>query len=69
MTYQVQIRTMFGWLNTCTDDNGATYTVFDTFEDANQELQDLLEDLSHAVQAGYMEDFNPQDYRIAKVAP
>jgi hypothetical protein len=68
MTYEVQTYTLCdGWINTWTEDDQPM--TFDTLEDAQKELQEHLDDLAHAVQTGNMDDYNPEDYRIERIAP
>ena len=68
MTYEVQTYTLCaGWINLWTEGLD-TLVTFDTYEDAQNELQDFLIELAHAVQAGHLDDFSPEDYRIGKVA-
>lgn len=67
MTYQVQTYTLCdGWINTWTEND--TPLTFDTLEEAQIALQDHLNDLAHAVMFG-MDDYNPEDYRIERIAP
>jgi len=66
MTYEVQ--TLIypdSWENTWTDDDKPAQ--FDTYEAAEAELADHLHSLADAVKQGYMEDYNPEDYRIQKL--
>lgn len=69
MTYEVQTYTLsYGWINIWTEDRDTLLT-FDTLENAQKALQEHLDDLAHAVQTGNMDDYNPEDYRIERIAP
>ena len=69
MTYEVQTYTLCaGWINIWTEGLD-TLVTFDTYDEAQKELQDFLIELANAVQAGHLDDFSPEDYRIGKVAP
>jgi hypothetical protein len=66
MTYQVQTYTLCdGWINTWSEDD--ELMTFDTFEQAQKELQDFLSEMAHAVQIGHLDDFNPENYRIKEI--
>lgn len=68
MKYEVQTFTLcYGWVNIWQDDDREP-VIFDTLEDARTELADYLAALAHAVKAGHLDDYNPEDYRIEKVA-
>jgi len=41
--------------------------LYDTKEEAEAELADLLADMEYAVEMGYMEDSNAHDWRVAEV--
>jgi hypothetical protein len=67
MTYEVQTYTLCaGWINLWTDD-GNTLVTFETLEDAQKELDGFLKDQAHFVEIGHLEDFSPEDYKIAEV--
>jgi len=67
MTYEVQTLTHPDtWENTWTDALDDTPVKFSTYEKAAQELDDHLREMAYAVKQGYLEDFNPSDYRIIK---
>jgi hypothetical protein len=67
MTYEVQTLTYFNaWENTWTED-GNEPTVFNTYAEAAAELADFLDDLAHAAKNNFLEDYNPEDYRIKKL--
>ena len=69
MTYQVQTYTLCdGWVNIWTDSLDDTLVTFATREAAQAELDEYLSEAAYAVKAGYLEDFNPEDYRIEEVA-
>ena len=69
MTYQVQTYTLCdGWVNIWTDSLDDTLVTFATREAAQAELNEYLSEAAYAVKAGYLEDFNPEDYRIEEVA-
>ena len=69
MTYEVQTYTLCaGWINLWTEGLN-TLVTFDTFEDAQKELQDFLGELANAVELGHLDDFSPDDYRIERIAP
>jgi hypothetical protein len=42
--------------------------IFDSREAAQEELADYLAALADEVKAGHLDDYNPEDYRIEKVA-
>jgi hypothetical protein len=48
-------------------DDGNTLVTFETFEDAQKELDGFLKDQAHMVEIGHLEDFSPEDYKIAEV--
>ena len=67
MKYEVQTYTLcFGWVNIWQDDDKKP-VVFDSREAAKAYLSDYLADLTNAVKIGYLDDFNPKDYKIEKV--
>jgi hypothetical protein len=69
MTYEVQTYTLcYGWVNIWSDSD-STLVTFDTLEQAQNELQDFLSEMAHAVQLGHLDDFSPEDYRIEEIAP
>ena len=41
--------------------------LFDTREEAEAELADLIKGMAYAVKKGYMEDYNAHDWRVAEV--
>jgi hypothetical protein len=41
--------------------------LYDTKEEAEAELADLLADMEYAVEMGYMEDSEAHDWRVAEV--
>ena len=62
MTYEVQtLLYPDTWENTWSD------AQFDTYKAAKDELADHLRAMAYAVKQGYMEDYNPADYRIQKL--
>ena len=68
MTYEVQTLTAPDtWENTWTDSLDDTPVKFDTYEAAQAELEDHLREMAYAVEQGYLEDYNPSDYRIKKL--
>jgi hypothetical protein len=68
MTYEVQTLTYPDiWENTWTDSLDDTPVKFDTYEAAQAELEDHLREMAYAVEQGYLEDYNPADYRIQKL--
>ena len=68
MTFEIQTYTLCdSWGNTLLDENGELVT-FATYEAAQAELNDHLADLAHAVENGYMGSYDPEDYRIVRVA-
>jgi hypothetical protein len=68
MTYEVQTYTLCdGWINMWTEDD--TILTFDTHEGAEIALKEHLEDLAQFVKIGHLQDFNPEDYRIERIAP
>jgi len=68
MTYEVQTLTHPDtWENTWSDSLNDTPVQFDTYEAAEAELADFLNELTYAVKNNYMGDFNKADYRIKKL--
>jgi hypothetical protein len=65
MKYEVQTLTWAdGWVNTWSIDGDPEY--FDTYEDAEFALHEMLADIKEAVALGDMEElYDPSDYRIA----
>ncbi len=64
--YEVQENTLTGWVNTWSDDNGAT--TFDSPQDAQAELDWFLQEMLEEVNAGNMEDApNADDFRIVPI--
>jgi hypothetical protein len=59
-----------GW-STTTDDNGTMVPhLFDTREEAQAEIDDLIESVAEAVAEGDMSDeYDRDDYRIVEVDP
>ena len=53
-------------MNLWTDNDNEPVT-FDTRKAAEAYLSDYLDGLTHAVKAGHLDDFNPEDYKIEKV--
>lgn len=66
--YEVQEYCLFGgWTNTWSDDQGAT--VFDSQEEAEEELHAFLVDCHEAYKAGEMLDYIDEDsFRIVEVS-
>jgi hypothetical protein len=68
MIYEVQTRMYPNqWENVWTDSLDDTLVTFATREAAQAELNEYLSEAAYAVKAGYLEDFNPEDYRIVEV--
>jgi hypothetical protein len=68
MNYEVQTLTHPDtWENTWSDSLNDTPVQFDTYEAAEAELADFLNELTYAVKNNYMGDFNKADYRIKKL--
>jgi len=65
MKYEVQTLTWAdGWVNTWSINGDPEY--FDTYEDAEFALHELLSDINEAYEEGFMSDnYDPSDYRIA----
>jgi hypothetical protein len=65
MKYEVQTLTWAdGWVNTWSLNGDPEY--FDTYEDAEFALHEMLADIKEAVALGDMEEpYDPSDYRIA----
>ena len=63
-----EIQQLFGgtWEN-CLQYNDETPIVLDTIEDAQAELKFHFDNLQHAVDDGYIDDYNPEDFRIIGV--
>lgn len=67
MTYEVQTLTFLNvWENTWTHD-GVEPVQFDTYAEAAKELAGFLDDMQHAAQNNFLEDYSPSDYRIKKL--
>jgi len=67
MTYEVQTLTFLNvWENTWTDD-GVEPVQFATYAEAAKELAGFLDDMQHAAQNNFLEDYRPSDYRIKKL--
>jgi hypothetical protein len=68
MTFEVQTFIYSGiWENTWSDSLDDTPVQFDSYEAAEAELADFLNELTYAVKNNYMGDFNQSDYRIKKL--
>jgi len=68
MTFEIQTYTRCdGWVNTLTDSLDDTLVTFATYEAAQNELDDHLANLAHAVENGLMDDYSADDYRIVGV--
>ena len=68
MTFEVQTFIYPGtWENTWSDSLNDTPVQFDSYEAAEAELADFLNELTYAVKNNYMGDFNQLDYRIKKL--
>jgi hypothetical protein len=67
MKYEVQTLTWLdGWVNTWSINGDPEY--FDTYEDAEFALHELLKDIHEAYEEGFMsDDYDPSDYRISIV--
>jgi hypothetical protein len=67
MKYEVQTLTWLdGWVNTWSINGDPEY--FDTYEDAEFALHELLKDIHEAYEEGFMSDnYDPSDYRISIV--
>jgi len=67
MKYEVQTLTWAdGWVNTWSINGDPEY--FDTYEDAEFALHELLADINEAYEEGFMSDnYDPSDYRISVV--
>lgn len=66
MRYQILTYTLCeGWVNIWTDNE--VLITFDSLDQAQKELQDFLSEMAESVQLGYLDDFNPEDYKIEKV--
>jgi hypothetical protein len=67
MTYEVQTLTYRNtWENTWTED-GVEPVQFGTYAEAAAELAGFLDDMQHAAKNNFLEDYNPEDYRIKKL--
>lgn len=55
-----------GWVNTWVDDDEKP-VVFDTLEQAQDELNTYLFGLSIDVDLGNIEDYSPEDFRITEI--
>lgn len=62
--YEVQIHTTSGWSNEWFDDE-ENPIIFNTLEEAKEELASHLQDLQAAVEKGDIEGFRAHDYRVA----
>jgi hypothetical protein len=67
MTYEIQTRFAHGWENTLSDSLDDAPVQFATYDDAAAELADHMREAAYAVEQGYLEDFNPSEYRIKKI--
>jgi hypothetical protein len=67
MKYEVQTLTWVdGWVNTWSINGDPEY--FDTYEDAEFALHELLKDIHEAYEEGFMsDDYDRSDYRISIV--
>ena len=67
MKYAIETHTLCdGWVNTWTDDD-ENPIVFDTLEQAQNELSTYLFGLSIDVDLGNIEDYSADDFRISEV--
>jgi len=42
-------------------------TIFNSYIEAFDELEDFCKDCNHAVSSGFLEDFNPEDWRLFEI--
>ena len=42
-------------------------TIFNSYIEAFDELKDFCDDCKHAVDSGFLEDFNPEDWRLFEI--
>ena len=65
--FEVQTEFLYGWENVWTDEHGNP-TVYDTFEDAEVELMDFLDDTLEDYKAGFLEEpYDIEQYRIVRI--
>jgi len=66
--WEVQTYTLGdGWVNCWKESDDATPQTFETEAAARAELQEHLGNVKAAVDAGHMEDYDPEDYRVVRV--
>lgn len=69
--YEIQTYTLCdGWVNTwnIVDTEGHEWPVtFRTRKEAEDELEGYLEELREAVEWGELEDYSPEDHRVAYI--
>ena len=58
--YKIQTLFTYGW-----DDESEDAALYDTKEEAEQSIKEMLKDVEYAVSKGYMEEpYNSEDYRV-----
>ena len=64
MKYKILHNYIYGWDEACLDDNEKP-VLFDTEKEAQENINDLIEDVEEAVKLGHMSDvYYKEDYRI-----
>lgn len=67
MKYAVETLFTYGWENCWREEDGSL-TLFETREDAEQAVKDLITDCINAVEGGDMEDSpDPSEFRVVEV--
>ena len=73
MSGRWEVQTLFdngGWENCWHDDErGKRLRSFASREEAERELREFVADMHAAAARGDIEDFNPDDYRVALLEP
>jgi hypothetical protein len=60
MKYKIQTLFTYGWDDECED-----AALYDTKEEAEQSIKEMLKDVEYAVSKGYMDEpYSAEDYRV-----
>ena len=63
MKYKIQTLFTYDW-----DDESEDAALYDTEQEAEQSIKEMLKDVEYAVSKGYMEEpYNAEDYRVVPV--
>ena len=70
MRYEIQHLTLCdGWINTWSDGETGEPTVYSSYAEAKEELEDFLDNEAEAYFNGWIEDkYDADDYRIVEIA-